>query len=477
VHRVGPLDGRHLHVSIARLNPRPDGHARFLSIHMDRTNERQTEKNLRRELLSDSLTGLPNRTGFGDVIDARRKDCDLEPVAQYAILAIDLVRFSRINESLGAIAGDELIITVARRLRSSLRQGDILARLGGNEFGIFARLSNGLSDALQIVERINSALAAPCRLSEMQLSIDVAIGCAISTDEDDADDILRRAQAAMKLAKKSGKLEIYRPGVLQEARDRFDLEGRLREALANGRLRMAYHPLVDLRNGAVTGFEALARWDDLERGAISPATFIPVAEESGLIIPLGRWAMHEAAQTLAKWDRQFGATLPIGISVNLSPIQMARDDVPAVVEEALRYSGISGDRLTLELTESAIIADPDKARHVLTALKGLDVSIAMDDFGTGFSNLASLHRLPIDILKIDRSFVTDMLADKEKCAIVRSILTLAKSLKLKTTAEGIETADLARALAHYGCKSGQGFHFAQPMPADAAYRFWVSRNS
>lgn len=477
VHRVGPLDGRHLHVSMARLGPRPDGHARFLSIHMDRTNERQTEKNLRRELLSDSLTGLPNRTGFGEVIDARRMDPDLEPIAQYAILAVDLVRFSRINESLGAIAGDELIITVARRLRSSLRQGDILARLGGNEFGIFARLNNGLSDALQIVERINTALAAPCRLSEMQLSIDAAIGCAISTDEDDADDILRRAQAAMKLAKKSGKLEIYRPGVLQEARDRFDLEGRLREALANGRLRMAYHPLVDLRNGAVTGFEALARWEDPERGAISPATFIPVAEESGLIIPLGRWAMHEAAQTLAKWDRQFGAPLPIGISVNLSPIQMARDDVPAVVEEALRYSGISGDRLTLELTESAIIADPDKARHVLTALKGLDVSIAMDDFGTGFSNLASLHRLPIDILKIDRSFITDMLADQDKCAIVRSILTLAKSLKLKTTAEGIETAELARALARYGCKSGQGFHYAQPMPAEDAYQFWVSRNS
>ena len=477
VHRVGPLDGRHLHVSMARLGPKPDGHARFLSIHMDRTNERQTEKNLRRELLSDSLTGVPNRTGFGEVIDARRKDSDLEPVAQYAILAIDLVRFSRINESLGAIAGDELIITVARRLRSSLRQGDILARLGGNEFGIFARLNNGLSDALQIVERINAALAAPCRLSEMQLSIDVAIGCAISTDEDDADDILRRAQAAMKLAKKSGKLEIYRPGVLQEARDRFDLEGRLREALANGRLRMAYHPLVDLRNGAVTGFEALARWQDPERGEISPATFIPVAEESGLIIPLGRWAMHEAAQTLAKWDRQFGSPIPLNVSVNLSPIQMARDDVPAVVEEALRYSGIAGDRLTLELTESAIIADPDKARHVLTALKGLDVSVAMDDFGTGFSNLASLHRLPIDILKIDRSFVTDMLTDKDKCAIVRSILTLAKSLKLKTTAEGIETAELAKVLAHYGCRSGQGFHFAQPMPTEDAYRFWVSRNS
>lgn len=476
-YRDGPLDCKYLSYTLGRLAKGPDGAWRFLCIQIDRTNERQTEKNLRRELMSDSLTGLPNRTGFGEEIDARRLHPDLEPISQYAILAIDLVRFSRINESLGAIAGDELIITVARRLKSSLRQGDILARLGGNEFGIFARLSNGLSDALQIVQRINAALAAPCRLSDLQLSIDIAIGCAISTAGDETHDILRRAQAAMKLAKKSGKLEIYRPGVLQEARYRFDLEGRLRDALASGLLRMAYHPLVDLRTGAVTGFEALARWNDPERGEISPVEFIPVAEECGLINPLGRWAMHEAAQTLAQWDRQFGQPTPVGMSVNLSPIQMARDDVPAVVEEALRYSGISGDRFTLELTESAIIADPDKARQVLTALKGLDVSIAMDDFGTGFSNLASLHRLPIDILKIDRSFVTDMLTDKDKCAIVRSILTLAKSLKIKTTAEGIETAALAKALAHYGCKLGQGFHFAQPMSAEAAYEFWASRNS
>ena len=477
VYKEAPVGARYLTHIFGRLTSRSDGSRRLLVVQMDRTSERLSEKNLRRELMSDSLTGLPNRAGFGEAIDSRDQDLELDPLAQYAILAIDLVRFSRINESLGAIAGDELIITVARRLKSSLRQGDILARLGGNEFGIFARLNNGLSDALHIVQRINAALAAPCRLSDLQLSIDVAIGCALSTHEDEADDILRRAQAAMKLAKKSGKLEIYRPGVLQEARYRFDLEGRLRDALANGRLRMAYHPLVDLGSGVVTGFEALARWTDPERGEISPVEFIPVAEESGLINPLGRWAMHEAAQTLAQWDRQFGTPTPIGISVNLSPIQMARDDVPMVVEEALRYSGIAGNRLTLELTESAIIADPDKARHVLVALKALDVSIAMDDFGTGFSNLASLHRLPIDILKIDRSFITEMLTDKDKCAIVRSILTLAKSLKLKTTAEGIETADLARALAHYGCKLGQGFYYSEPMAADTAYEFWLSRNN
>lgn len=477
VRKDGPLATQHFSVTLARLKDGSDGARRFLSTLIDRTSERQTEKNLRRELISDSLTGLPNRTGFGEDIDARCSDTQLEPISQYAILAIDLVRFSRINESLGPMAGDELIITVARRLKSSLRQGDILARLGGNEFGIFARLNNGLSDALQIVQRINTAIAAPCRLSDLQISIDVAIGCSISTLKNDPDEVLRQAQVAMKLAKKSGKLEIYRPGVLRQARDRFDLESKLRDALVGGQLRLAYHPLVDLCTGVVTGFEALARWQDPDRGDISPTEFIPVAEESGLIITLGRWAMHEALQTLAQWDERHGSPLEVGVSVNLSPIQMARDDVPAVIEEALHYSGISAHRLTVELTESAIIADPDKAKQVLTALKAQDVSVAMDDFGTGFSNLASLHRLPIDILKIDRSFVTEMLKDKDKCAIVRAILSLANSLKLKTTAEGIESAELCQALARFGCNHGQGFHYAAPMSASDAYGFLLSRNN
>ncbi|MBK5264073.1 MAG: bifunctional diguanylate cyclase/phosphodiesterase [Alphaproteobacteria bacterium] len=474
----GPLGMEYLTCALGRLADGPDGSRRLLITIIDRTNERQTEKNLRRELVLDSLTGLPNRTGFGEEMDARLADRELGPVSQYAILAIDLIRFSRINESLGSIAGDELIITVARRLKSSLRHGDILGRLGGNEFGIFARLNNGLSDALQIVQRSNAALAPACRLSNLQLSIEIAIGCALSGDETEApEDILRQSQAAVKLAKKSGKVEIYRPGVLRQAWRRFNLESNLREALANGRLDLAFHPLVDLKSGAITGFEALARWNDAELGQISPVEFIPVAEESGLIMPLGRWAMYEAAQTLAKWDRQFGKPLPVGINVNLSPIQMARDDVPNVVEEALRYSGISGKRLTVELTESAIIADPEKARKVLSALKEQDVSVAMDDFGTGFSNLASLQRLPIDILKIDRSFVTDMLVDRDKSAIVRAIVSLAKSLKLATTAEGVESAELSKALASYGCQQGQGFYFAKPMLAEQAYEFWLSRNN
>lgn len=475
IRRDGKLGPEFFACTVGRL-PGAAGPARLLFTAIDRSSERQTERNLRRELLSDSLTALPNRTGFGEEIDDRLANGHWPPECGYAVLAVDLVRFSRINESLGALAGDELIITVAKRLKSSLRQGDVLARIGGNEFAVFARLNNGLSDALHIVQRINDSLSSPIRLSNLQIGVDCAIGCSLSSSlSDDPDDIVRQAQSSVKVAKKSGKLEIYRVGALKEAHHRFTMESRLREALANGGLTLAFQPLVHLRTGEVTGFEALARWIDPELGEVMPTEFIPVAEESGLIVPLGRWALYEAIQTLARWDLMHGEALPVGVNVNLSAIQMARDDVPSIVEEALRFGGISGKRLTIELTESAIVADPEKARHVLGALKGLDVSIAMDDFGTGFSNLASLQSLPIDSLKIDRSFVSGMLMDRDKDAIVRAVLSLADSLDLNVTAEGIETQALAQTLQKLRCWQGQGYYFAQAMPEQEAFDYWRAR--
>ena len=443
---------------------------------IDRTSDRVIEKNLRRELLSDGLTALPNRAGFGEEIDDRLGNLPWPENAQFGIIAIDLSRFSRVNESLGPMAGDELLITVAKRLKSSLRQGDVLARIGGNDFAIFARLNNGLSDALHIVQRIRDALSSPIRLTDLQIRVDCAIGCALSTSlDDDPDDVVRKAQAAVKIAKRSGKVEIYRNGVLKEAQRRFSIESRLRAALAQGGLTLAFQPLIHLQTGEITGFEALARWEDPDLGSVSPVEFIAVAEESGLITPLGRWAAYEAAQALSRWDAKFGQRLAVGVNVNLSPIQMARDDVASMFEESLRYSGIAGNRLTAELTESAIIADPDKARKLLVALKDLQMSIAMDDFGTGYSNLASLHSLPIDILKIDRSFVSSMLDDKDKTAIVRTILSLAESLNLSVTAEGIETQELAHALQVMGCGYGQGYYFARPMPEAEAFDYWRAR--
>ena len=445
----------------------------------DRTSERKAESTLRKELMTDSLTSLPNRIGFVEQIEETMNGgAETNAKAKHAIIGFDLIRFSRINESLGAMAGDELIITVARRVKSVLRAGDVLARIGGNEFAIFAHVGHGLSEVLQIAERVRKAFESPIRLSSYLINVEVALGCALAqAADDDVEKLLRQAQAAVKRAKKSGALEVYRAHVLREALKRFTVENRLREAIDNGELSMVFQPLINLQNGAVKGFEALARWNDPVLGAVSPCDFIPVAEESGLIVPLGRWAMCESAQILADWDRRFGEKLPITMNVNLSPVQMVRDNVPRAVEEALRYSGVDGNRFTIELTESALIADPDKTRQLLGALQAMQVTVAMDDFGTGFSNLASLQSLPIDLLKIDRSFVTDMTDDADKVAIVRAIVSLAGALGMETTAEGIETPEMADALREIGCHYGQGYYFARPLPADEAYRYWLDRSA
>ena len=275
--------------------------------------------------------------------------------------------------------------------------------------------------------------------------------------------------------KQAGKPQVYEPKEASAARRRFSIETELRRALDKDQLKLFYQPLIDLKSGEVAGFEALARWNHDDRGEISPSEFIPVAEESGLILTLGRWAMDRAAATLADWDKQAGGPLPVYVGVNLSAIQVARDDIAGVVQSALRASGLSGDRLTLELTESSIVQDPLRAQRVFEALKALDGTVAMDDFGTGYSSLAYLQRLPIDVLKIDRSFVTGMMVDPDSVAIVRAVLSLADALGMSTTAEGIETVELATTLATLGCSSGQGYYFARPLESEAALEYWKAR--
>jgi EAL domain-containing protein (putative c-di-GMP-specific phosphodiesterase class I) len=293
----------------------------------------------------------------------------------------------------------------------------------------------------------------------------------------DPEELFRNAQFAVKQAKTAGKPQIYEPKEASAARRRFSIETELRRALDKDQLQLFYQPLIDLKSGEVAGFEALARWQHEDRGEICPAEFIPVAEESGLILTLGRWAMDKAAATLADWDRQVGEPLPVYVGVNLSAIQVARDDIAGVVQSALKSSGLTGDRLTLELTESSIVQDPLRAQRVFEALKALDATVAMDDFGTGYSSLAYLQRLPIDVLKIDRSFVTGMMVDPDSVAIVRAVLSLADALGMSTTAEGIETVELATTLATLGCASGQGYYFARPLEAEAGLEYWKSRRN
>jgi diguanylate cyclase (GGDEF)-like protein len=471
------IGGRHYAVKLARLKASPNAVQRCLISLVDKTAQVETEKNLRAEMLRDSLTGLPNRLAFNERVEALLKDPSFRD-GSYAVLVVDMTRFSRVNECMGAIAGDELLITFARRLFSTLRSSDVLARTGGDEFGILMKLDKGIDDALQAAERIKADLATPFRLSELEIRVDCAIGCALLSQKVElAEEVLRNAQFALKRAKHSGYTQVYEPNQAKAARRRFSIETELRRAIEGDQLKLAFQPLIDLPTGQVSGFEALARWDHEERGAISPAEFIPVAEESGLIVSLGRWALNAASSTLADWDEKVGRPLPLYVGVNLSAIQIARDDIASAVSHALSGSGLDGSRLTLELTESAIVQDPQRATLVLEALKGLDAKVAMDDFGTGYTSLAYLQRLPIDVLKIDRSFVTGMLGDRDSIAIIRAVLSLADALGMATTAEGIESEELARALTELGCSQGQGFFFARPLDPDAALAYWLERNS
>jgi len=464
---------RYFRVKLAPLPKRKGASDRCLLSVVDRTVEVQSERALRAEMLRDSLTGLPNRLAFSEAIETAGETVarDLE----HAVLIVDMLRFSRINESMGSLAGDELLITFARRLILALRTGDVLARTGGNEFGVLVSLRRGVEDALKAAERIQQVMTTPFKLSDLEIRVECAIGVALMHAGQDSEELFRNAQFAVKQAKHAGRPQVYEPKQATEARRRFSIETELRRALDKDQLKLFYQPLINLKSGEVAGFEALARWNHEDRGEISPSEFIPVAEESGLILTLGRWAMDKAAQTLAEWDKQAGEKLPLYVGVNLSAIQVARDDIAAVVESALKSSGLSGDRLTLELTESSIVQDPARATRVFDALKALDATVAMDDFGTGYSSLAYLQRLPIDVLKIDKSFVSGMMVDPDAVAIVRAVLSLAEALGMSTTAEGIETVELATTLATLGCASGQGFYFAKPLEAQAALDYWKSR--
>ncbi|MFC4292314.1 putative bifunctional diguanylate cyclase/phosphodiesterase [Sphingorhabdus arenilitoris] len=461
-----------LEINIARYG---DGQDMYLLTMVDRTAEVISRINLRREMLNDSLTGFFNRSGFEEEIELTIKNLskrDGQSSARYAVLLIDLARFSRINESVGAMAGDELIITVARRLNSRIRSNEILCRLGGNEFALFVLLDDEASNVENIAARLNDAFAQPCQLSNLEIQVECAFAAAIGNSEtDDPMDTLRFAQIALKRAKRSKRFELYAPGAVDNAQRRFSLETDLRRAIQRGELELHYQPLMDLETGAINGFEALARWEHPDLGFISPVDFIPVAEESGLIVPLGRWALQEAARTIADWDSRAEHELPFKISVNMSAVQMLRDDVTEAVSQAIHGAGITGDRLTIELTESAFVDDPDGAKRILESLKALDTNLAMDDFGTGYSNLAYLQKLPIDVLKIDRSFIAEMLTDRDKQAIVSTVLSLASALGMKTTAEGIESEAISDVLKSLGCSVGQGYYYAKPLTNDAAYSF------
>jgi diguanylate cyclase (GGDEF)-like protein len=439
----------------------------------DRSYEIEIERNLRRTMLHDPLTALPNRTMFTEAVESA-----LGRGGHAAVLTLNVDRFTSINESLGHTAGDELLIAFARRLLPSVRGGDVLARLSGDEFAILAHDIAGPDAAVQVAKRVSSELATPFGLSGRELNVTASIGVATTlTSARHAEELIRDSDFAMHRAKRigGGRVELYQPTAHHVARDRFQLEGDLRRAVERDQLELHFQPLVDLGSGRLIGFEALARWHHPTRGAVSPVEFIPLAEETGLIVPIGRWALNAACAQLVHWQTQHGrAAERLMMGVNLSGTQLVRDDVVDAVESALRDTGLAADRLKLELTESVIIENPERTGAILARLKALGVTIAMDDFGTGYSSLSYLQRLPIDVLKIDRSFISGMAQSHDSYKIVTAVLSLAGSLGLDTVAEGIETPEQAAMLAALGCHVGQGFHFARPVPADEAEAYLVA---
>jgi diguanylate cyclase (GGDEF)-like protein len=466
------VERRHYRLTLSRLPQRTD--RACIASFVDQTAEVRTEETLRREMATDSLTGLPNRGGFTDALETSIAQGN----ASWAVLMIDLDRFSRFNACLGSLTGDELLITVARRIKGALRHSDTLARTGGDEFGVLLSIDADRDEAEHVARRIRDALATPFRLSEYELRVSCAIGIAFGDGTvNEAEDVIRHAQVAMKKSKSTKNAESYQTRALDSARAEFAMETSLRRAIESEQLNLVYQPICNLQTGRVSGFEALARWTDEHGVRHEPGRFIPVAEESGLIVPLGRWALDSALRTLASWDQRAGGDCGATVAVNLSPIQLQRDSIAGVVRRALNDTGLAGGRLKLEITESALINDPDRIARVLAGLKETGVTIAMDDFGTGFSNLASLQKLPIDVLKIDRSFVTGLLTDRDKVAIVRAILGLSQALGMATVAEGIEAIDVGQTLAALGCTFGQGYAYSRPLEPDAAYAFLRERNT
>jgi diguanylate cyclase (GGDEF)-like protein len=410
----------------------------------------------------DSLTGISNRNRLGDVskgilaLNRRNK-------SHVAALMIDLDRFKDINDCFGHAAGDAVLKGVARRLESSIRAEDSVARFGGDEFVV---LQVGLDQPIGarfLADRIIEALSEPFDFGGTKLDCGASIGVATSPpDAEDFETLIACADAALYKSKAMGRnsLSFFEPGMDAEIRERRQIEKDMRLALTTNSFRLAYQPLCNLRDGKILGFEALLRWPEGWTPE-TPAIFIPVAEESGLIDPIGAWALETACKTAAKW------TNPLKIAVNLSPVQFRHGDIVSVVGNALRVSGLSAERLELEVTETLWIQDGDSVLDQLNQLRSMGVSIALDDFGTGYSSLAYLWKFPFDTVKIDRSFVSQMESEPKAAAIVDTITSLGKTLGLTITAEGVETLAQAKILREAGCDRAQGYWFGRPLPPEA----------
>jgi diguanylate cyclase (GGDEF)-like protein len=425
--------------------------------------------NLQRQAREDALTQLANRAAFVESLDRKLRET-AETGSAVGVLFIDLDNFKIVNDSLGHTAGDLLLIEIARRLRSCAGENDLVARLGGDEFTVLLGDLGASAEPSLVAHKIRAALRQPVTIGERSITVSASIGIAVHdvADVKNASDLLQAADLALYAAKARGKAQaaVFEPAMAADAMQRLELEANLREALEREELTVHYQPLIDLQDGGLAEVEALVRWRHPVRGQISPAEFIPLAEETGLIVPLGRWVLNQACAQLRQWLTQFPSA-PLVLAVNLSGKQLEDPHLVADVRYALQSNGLAPGRVKLEITESVAIADTPVICRVLQDLKNLGVQLAIDDFGSGNSALRYLQHFPIDTLKIDRSFVEGLGRDPRSAALLRGMVAFAKSIGLSVTGEGVETLDQSDCLRALGCDRAQGFLFARPAPPES----------
>lgn len=476
-HKLGHLVWMLLSISLV---PDSNGNPLHLVLQFqDITDRKMEEERLVHDVFHDALTGLPNRALFMDRLSLaierarRRKD------QVFAVLFLDLDGFKAINDSLGHIMGDQLLIQVSRRLTACLRTTDTIARLAGDEFTILLEDLTDERESLRIVERLQKELERPCKLGTDDIPVTTSIGVTLSSPSyERAEEMLRDADMAMYRAKSAGKAryQLFDTEQHVPALDVANLGKDLEIAVEKEQLFLHYQPIVSLETGRLQAFEALVRWRHPQRGLISPTDFIPIAEETGSIIQIGNWVLREACLQVKRWQEKFPLYTSLAVTVNLSGKQFMQADLTDQVIEILQHARLDPRSLKLEITESVVMENIGTATVLLQQLRALGIELGVDDFGTGYSSLSYLHRLPINSLKIDKSFVKGMVEKREHAEIVKTILTLARSLGIRVVAEGVETLEQLTELRRLQCDAGQGFLFAKPADAETAETLLAFKN-
>jgi diguanylate cyclase (GGDEF)-like protein/PAS domain S-box-containing protein len=460
-------DGVRLPVNVAITAMRDDnGRVNgFLKVAYDITQRKHAEAYIRHMAHHDALTALPNRALLLDRLGMAIRHAQRHEL-QVAVLMMDLDHFKRVNDLLGHPIGDQLLLTISQRLRRCVREVDTVARLGGDEFVLLLTEVRRREDLLPVIDQVMQSVSAPMLIEGHELLVTPSIGgCLYPADGTDATSLLKYADTAMYQAKAAGRsnFQWFSQAMLQQTKDKLALGSALRRAIESRELSIHYQPEVSLRDGRVTGMEALVRWQCLQQGSVSPDRFIPVAEESGLILQLGEWVLRTACEEGVAIQRRLGRR--IMLAVNVSPRQFQQKEWPNIVRQALEESGLEPRCLEIEITESTLMHNPEESAEILRGLRRLGVTVVVDDFGTGYSSLSYLTRFPIDKIKIDRSFVRDLTTDAADAAIINAIISMAHSLDIRVVAEGVETDEQLRYLQERGCDQVQGFRYSSAVPA------------